>query len=110
MKKKKYCPSLVDINGFLLQMEKHTKNDDDVWLDNNECIMLYAYITDIRTQLKDFVELSKEMAFNSINKKDIDYDSYVNRFLKRLIKYDYIEKDDNDNYVETEYVMDVEEL
>ena len=91
-------------------MEKHTKNDDDVWLDNNECIMLYAYITDIRTQLKDFVELSKEMTFNSINKKDIDYDSYVNRFLKRLIKYDYIEKDDKDNYIETEYVMDVEEL
>lgn len=110
MKKKKYCPSLVEINNFLSEIEKHTKNDDDVWLDHNECIILYSYITDLKTQLKEFVELSKEMAFNSINQKNIDYDSYINRFLKRLIKYDYIEKDDKDNYIETEYVMDVEEL
>ena len=110
MKKKLYSPTVVDIENLLKQMEGQTKKDEEYFFDNNECIMLYAYITDIRTQLKDFVELSKEMAFNSINKKDIDYDSYVNRFLKRLIKYDYIEKDDNDNYVETEYVMDVEEL
>ena len=110
MKKKLYSPTVVDIEKLLKQMEEQTKKDEEFFFDNNECIMLYAYITDIRTQLKDFVELSKEMTFNSINKKDIDYDSYVNRYLKRLIKYDYIEKDDNNNYVETEYVMDVEEL
>ena len=110
MKKKLYSPTVVDIEKLLKQMEEQTKKDEEFFFDNNECIMLYEYITNIRTQLKDFVELSKEMTFNSINKKDIDYDSYVNRYLKRLIKYDYIEKDDNDNYVETEYVMDVEEL
>lgn len=110
MKKKLYSPTVVDIENLLKQMEGQTIKDEEFFFDNNECIMLYTYITNLRTQLKDFVELSKEMTFNSINKKDIDYNSYVNRFLKRLIKYDYIEKDDNDNYIETEYVMDVEEL